>query len=55
MAGNYYQYNKLKDEIVLFTLAKQDVERKLTGARVLDVNVSPNSKTFVNYVHDKTI
>lgn len=49
----FYQYNKVKDEIVLFSLAKQDVEQKLTGTRVLDVSVSPDSKAFVNYVHDK--
>jgi len=49
----YYQFNKVKDESVLFTLAKQDIERKLIGTKVLDVNVSPNSKAFVNYVYDK--
>jgi hypothetical protein len=49
----YFQYNKMKNEIVLFTIAKEDVERKLTGTRVLDVNVSPNSKASVNYVYDK--
>ncbi len=49
----YYQYSKVKDDVALFSLAKQDIERKLTGTRVLDVNVSPNSKVFVNYVHDK--
>jgi hypothetical protein len=49
----FYQYSKVQDEIALFSLAKQDVEQKLTGTRVLDVSVSPNSKAFVNYVHDK--
>ncbi len=49
----YYQYNKVKDEVALFSLAKQDVEQKLIGTRVLDVSVSPNSSASVNYIHDK--
>ncbi len=49
----FINYNKFKNEIALFTIAKEDVERKLTGTRVLDVNVSPNSKAPVNYVYDK--
>ena len=48
-----YLYHKAKTEFVLFDLAKFHFERSLSDARVLDVEISPDSKAEVNFVYDK--
>lgn len=49
----YYQYKQYKDDLFLFEFAKHDLEKKLEGARVLDVSLSHDSQASVNYVYDK--
>ena len=48
-----YLFHKVKAEFVLFDLAKYHVEQNLSGTRVLDVSISPDSKAEVNFVYDK--
>lgn len=47
------RYRNAKNDVLLFDIAKIDLEHKLVGARVLDVTVHPNSKEKVNYSYDK--
>lgn len=49
----HYQYRENKDTVHLSEIAKLDLEHKLSGSRVLDVTIGPNSKASVNYVYDK--
>ena len=48
-----YLYHKVKNDFVLFDLAKYDVEQRLSGTRVLDISISPDSNAEVNFVYDK--
>ena len=52
-ALKYYRYYQYKDDFALFQIVEQHVNQSLTGARVLDVAISPNSKEKVNYAYDK--
>ena len=48
-----YLYHKVKNDFVLFDLAKYDVEQRLSGTRVLDISISSDSNEEVNFVYDK--
>ena len=52
-AWREFQYRDSKDDILLFDIAKVDLEHKLRGARVLNVSIGQNSKATVNYAYDK--
>jgi len=49
----YFRYREYKDDAALFEIAKYDLEHKLTGARVLDIAIYPDSTVKVNYAYDK--
>jgi hypothetical protein len=49
----YFRYREYKDDAALFEIAKYDLEHKLTGVRVLDIAIYPNSTVKVNYAYDK--
>jgi hypothetical protein len=52
-AWREFRYHNAKGDVLLFDIAKIDLEHKLSGTRVLDVTIHPNSKEKVNYSYDK--
>ncbi len=48
-----YLINKYSKDSILFDIAKHHVEQSLSGTRVLDVRISPDSKEEVNFVYDE--
>ena len=52
-AWKNFPHREFKDDAALFEIAKYDLEHKLTGARVLDIAIVPNTRVKVNYAYDK--
>ena len=48
-----YQYHRFKHEISIFRIVEEHVSSELEGVKILDIQMTPDPKTNVNYKYDK--